>query len=231
MAFQLGILKEVRGNVLRVGHPDIPAGPSTFLSVAPAAGVTSLTVVDNNNLANNEYIVIGRLGSDSTEIARISAAVTLGTALTVTTTTYAHSIDSPVKRILWNQVELSGSTTLTGSKTTIATVDLMADREETTYANTGTTYAYYFCRYKNSNTTTYSEYSDGLLAAGYDDNTVRAVKEEALRMTNQTIGDNITEFFLDKEINNCQQEVWEERRRWSWAYAFDSILGDTVEGN
>lgn len=230
MAYELPVLRNAAGNTIRIAHPMIPASPVTYLAASAAAADTAVTVLDNNGFANNDYAVIGSFGADKTEIKKIGAAVTAGTTLTFAALTYAHAVDSPVAFIGWNRVEISGATTATGSKTVITTMDIQADRPETVYVNTGTTYAFYFARYNNAQTATFSAYSDPMPTAGAATSTIRSVKDAALNMVSEKISSLITDEFLNKEIFNCEQEVWSSKKKWSWAYEFNYIAGDTVTG-
>lgn len=230
MAYEQPLIASVLGNTIEVMHPTIPSAVVTYLSSSVVATATSLTVLDNNGLTQNDLILLGPYAADKTEIKKVNAAVSAGTALTSTALTYDHPVDTKLTRMIWDQVEISGAATVGGAKTVITTMDLQVDRPVTTYVNTGTTYAYYFARYKNSVTSAFSEYSDSADATGYATSSVRSVKDEALSITNSRVGEIITEKFLNDEIFNCEQEVWAEKKVWSWSYAFDYILGNTVEG-
>lgn len=230
MAYELPVILSVLGNTIKVAHPTIPDAPQTSLTAGVSAAGLTLTVFDNNGFTNGDYIIVGEPGQERSEIRRIGAAVTAGTSLTVDALTYDHPIDTPVTFIPWNQVEISRTTTTTGTKTEITTMNIQIDRPSTTYVNTGTVGTYYFARYENSASVTSSEYSDYAIATGYATTSVRAAKDEALSMVNEKVSDVISEDFLNKQIYNCEQEVWSEKRRWSWSYTFDYILGDTAEG-
>ena len=230
MAYEVARLKSVVGNTIVVYHPDIPESPETNLTASVAALDTTLPVLDNTGFADADYLVIGRFGTNKTEIVSVNGAVTAGTSLAVTALVFAHPVDTEIKEIIWNQIEITGAATATGSKTVIATVSLQMDRDQTVYVNTGTIYAYYFARYKNSTTTTYSEYSDATVATGFPTNSVRYVKDQALGIVNEKLSDLITNSWLNDQIFACEQEVWSQKKQWSWAYTFDSILADTVEG-
>lgn len=238
MAYEVSSLISVSGNTIRAGHPVVPSNLVTFLTASVTAGSTSLTVLDNNPLVQNDYVIVGKLGIDKTEIVQITGAVTQGTALTVGALVYDHPVDTPIIKILWNQVEYSGAATATGTKTLLTggalvsgLQNIMPDRSDTVFTNTGTTYAFYFVRFKNTQTSTFSSYSASAPSGGYATSAVRSVKDEALAMCNEKLdGVLFTDSFLNNEIYNCEQEVWSERKQWSWAYTFDKILGQTVEG-
>lgn len=231
MAYEAALIRSATNNVIKVAHPAVPDSPVTYLAASTVATDTALTVLDNNGFADNDFVVIGEFGFDKTEIKQIGAAVTAGLSLTVSATTYDHPVDTPVSFIPWNEVEISGAATVGGSKTVITTIGLQVDRAETVYVNTGTTYAYYFARYKNTETSTFSAYSDAADATGYSTSTIRAVKDEALSMANTRVSNIITDEFLNREIFNCEQEVWFEKKRWSWANTFNYIAGNTTEGD
>lgn len=230
MSYESAVIRDARNNVLRIAHPSVPGSPITYLSASVAAAAVTLAVADNYGFANADLFVVGRLGSDATEIKKVNAAVTQGTALTVTALTYAHAVDSQVALTLWDQVEISGAATATGSKTVITTTSIQPDRPETTYAVVGTTYAFYFARYKNSVTSAFSSYSDPADATGYAKTTVRSVKDSALSMVNEQVSGLISDDFLNQEIFNCEEEVYRMKQKWSWADSFGTIIGETVEG-
>lgn len=230
MAYEAPVIRSVLGNAIEIMQSVIPSAPVTYLTAAVSATATALSVLDNNAFSQNDLLLIGRFGVDRTEIKKVNAAVTLGTALTTTAVTFDHPVDTEIRKMLWDQIEISGAATATGSKTVIATVDIQPDRVVTTYVNTGTTYAFYFARFKNSVTSTFSAYSGASQAAGYATTTLHSVKKSALDMVNEKINDLITDTFLNQEIFNCEQEVWSSRKVWSWAYTFNYVLGDTVEG-
>ena len=234
MAYELARIKNIQGNVIQILPPFLPSEPLTNLAESVLATGVALTVLDNTGFAQNDFVILGHVGTEKTEAKRITAAVTAGTSLTVAALTFDHTVDTVVMKTLWDQAEISGAATLTGAKTVIATISLQYDADFSTYVNTGTTYAYYFVRYYNSNAATYSSYSDGVMdggaVSGYAQNTVRAVKTEALAMTNEKIGDLITDEWLNNEIQACEQNVYREKKVWSWAYTFNSILGSTTTG-
>src|SRR3990167_3291473 len=94
----------------------------TYLTSAVAVAATTLTIkaVDSNAWADDDYVIVGEIGTATAEILRIAAAVSDGTSLTITQTPsgadsggarFAHSVDEPVYRVLYNRVEFSRNTT------------------------------------------------------------------------------------------------------------------------
>ncbi|MDE2104915.1 MAG: hypothetical protein KGL39_47195 [Patescibacteria group bacterium] len=229
MAYESPIIRSAINNVVQISPPVTPSSPTTYLSEPYTAAGLTLTLLDNTGFSQNDLIIIGKIGSDETESVKINAAVTAGTSLTITAGTFDHSVDAKVQTIEFDQVEISGAATSTGSKSVIATMNLQLDRENTVYVVTGTTYAYYFARYKNSVTSVFSSYSAAATAAGTPTTSVRSVKDKALDMTGLMINDIITDDFLNSEITNCEQEVWSEKRHWQFLFSYDAILGSTQQ--
>lgn len=230
MSYEIPVIRSATGNTIRISRPVIPPFPVTYLSTSVSSGGTTLTVLDNGVFSQNDFVMIGAVGVDKTEIVRITGAVTAGLTLTVGALSYDHAVDAPVAKFIWDQIEISGASTVTGSKTVITTLNIQPDRPETIYTNTGTTYAFYFARFKNSFTSTFSSYSDAAAAGGYAANTVRKIKDTALQMAALQINENITEDFLNNEITNCEEDLFHSKRVWSWAYDFDEIIGSCTQG-
>ena len=62
--------------------------PKTILTAAIAVGATTLTVGGTDSLANNDYLILGKIGEEKTEVVKIGAAVSAGTSLTVGATVF-----------------------------------------------------------------------------------------------------------------------------------------------
>jgi hypothetical protein len=238
MSYQAGRIKSIDGNVIQIENPSV-VPISTLLSSAVAATGTTLTVNDNSGFqygvsgALPDLLLIGQLGVEKTEIKKITNTITAGTSLTIAATVFPHSIDTPVSKYLFDKVEILGSSTTTGNKTSIDVINLQVDAQSTTYVVSGTTYNYYFVRYYNSQATTpyYSDYSAAVPATDFVFLTVKPAIDEAFRMIN----DKPSEFFslsdAYAEINNCYHEVIKERKKWSWRYIYDYQLGSLGLGD
>lgn len=232
MAYETPKIIDSRSNVVRISPPVLPEWPQTNLTASAIAAAVSLTVGDNNGFVNTGNLILGPLGQTGTEIATIAGVVTPGTSLTVSAIVFAHPINTPVRLTLWNQVEVSGADTVAGSKTVIATFAIQFDSPSTDYVVTGTTYAYYFVRFKNSASGVFSSYSDASSSAGYAPNTVRQIQNEALRMTGQEIGEIITDDFIKTEISNLENELYQlgPGKRWAHFLVDNYVLGTLAAG-
>lgn len=134
----------------------------TFLTADSNSGSSTLTVENINGFGVSDYLIIGQVGNEETELVQVHAVTApSGTTITLTgTTARAHARDTYVQRVSYNQIEFSRATSSGGGKSVLTTVDLQVDQEFTVYNDTTNTTGYAYARFKNSTSTTYSEYSD-----------------------------------------------------------------------
>ncbi len=240
MSYPTPKLKWIRDNVLRIYHPEI-IEPTTYLTATIAIGGTTLTVKNNIAFSNTDpqdLLLLGSLGSEGTEIKRVNGAVTAGTSLTCQATTFAHGIDTPVSKILFDSFEVSGATTLTGSKTVVQfassnTTPINVNGDYTDFVVTGTTYSFYFVRFYNSLVTTpyYSAYSDGTAASDFTVKTVGFVRRNAFDNTGEEFGGEIfNNQWLYDQLYLVELDIAKRLKRWSWLIVQDYDMGDITTG-
>lgn len=175
--------------IIRINHPDISGNEKTYLTAANVAGATTLTVNSIQGFSVGQYLVLGKIGEEKTEIVRIhtitvpaSGTITLNVAVT-----YAHPINTPVTYIAFNQVDVYSSTTKTGTYTQVSgsPVDIDVDQDFTEFNDsTGTTSYYYKVKFYNSTGTTYSSFSDIVAGTGYTEESLRKIIDKASALTN-----------------------------------------------
>lgn len=191
--------------------------PKTILTASVAAAGTTLTVTNNNGLSQNDFVLIGKMGEEKTEIKRISAAVVAGTSLTIVACTFAHDEDTPITKLDFDQVNFAHTTTITGSKTSLTTVALDPTEIYTFYEDKTYTTGYGFCRFYDANGAVYSVYSDAIPYTGYTDKMLRSIRNKVRRLINETdeLNSPISNDEIDEEINLAQREIAHDRL-WSF---------------
>jgi len=137
----------------------------------------SVTIDDNNGLAQNDFVVAGALMMPKSEIAMINSSVTAGTAIQLDSLTFPHNPNDKLVKIAYNQVKLYHATTLTGSKTLIETKDIDVDQKYTDFVVADSATGYYFFSLYNSQSTTESDYSPGILATEHTNKTRSSIKK------------------------------------------------------
>ena len=207
----------------------------TYLTAEVAVAGTALTVqgVDANAWADDDYIIIGEIGSNTAEILRISATTSDGTSLTVTQTAkgvadsggarYAHSIDEPVYRIDYNKVEFSRATTTTGTKTVLATNEIQPDDLFTRYEDSTNTTGYGFVRFNNGSS--YSEYSSPIPYTGYTKKSLGRMIKMIRRHLDEPDFRQLLDDDIIEELNEKQRDVAHERL---WPFYEDIFSASTV---
>jgi hypothetical protein len=147
--------------------------------------------------------------TDPAETDPTGTTVTLASNLVFT-----HPIYTKIQVLAYDQVEFSKAATVAGSKTVMATMGIAADSLETVYQDTTATSGYYFYRFKNSITTTYSDYSDPIPYNGFDEDTVEKAIKFALKKNklNGYSGSIDFDYCID-EINSCLRYITGKLKR------------------
>lgn len=206
--------------------------PQSFLAADTSAGVSSLVVDNITGFATGQTIIIGEMGDENSEIVSINGAPSGSTLVLLTATVFAHASSTPVRLVLYNQVEFSSAPTVTGVKSVLSTVNVWADNDSTNYIDTSATTGYYFGRFKNSVSGLFSAYSAPIPVTGYDDNTLWSVKNRALVELGEVRSDLITDDFLNGAVAEGRRMADQNPAtfRWSFRTKFDVIIGYMLAG-
>lgn len=184
--------------------------PVLHLTADAASASGTLTVDSIIGASIGKYALLGNFGEPTAEIVRIhTATAPTGTTITLNANTVRdHYVDCPLTIIDYNQVEFSRSTTATGDKSVLSTVDIYSNNLETYYNDLTNSTGYGFWRFKNSAGTTYSGYSDALLYTGQTDNTAEKIMSHARSLTGSNKdSDFATDEQLFNDINTAQDMI------------------------
>jgi hypothetical protein len=208
----------------------------TFLSADSVPSVTVISVANITGFAINQILLIGEPGNQNSEIVKTSATVAPATGQVTLTagTVYGHTASTPVYRLYFDQIEISNAPTIAGTKTVLTgmPITIVANDNETDFNDSVSSGGYYFARFKNSITATFSDYSDPAPYGGYTILSARSIIDSALGMINKTILPNgtLTDEYAFQQIDACQMETLREFKRWSFMQSFDTIIGTTQTG-
>lgn len=205
---------------------------SSSLKTDYAAAVGSVTVYSISQFAINQLLLIGEYGSEGSELIKTHAA-TEPTGYTVTfasNTAKAHQKDTKIYILSFDQIEFSHADTLTGSKTVLATTTIDPEEETMLYEDTSNTSGYYFTRYKNSITSTYSDYSDGIPYSGLPKNTVGYAIDTAMNELGAKFSERLTFGMLIEFSKQMLQLVRGKMRSWSQYRVYDQNFGTVSQG-
>lgn len=196
--------------IITAFNPTTEQLEKTYLSSATSAGVTSLTVKNNNRFVATDRIMIGEITREKTEMVTLSAVSGVN-GMTVGATTFSHDTDDPVYRLRYDQVKFYRSTSGSGGTySLLSTQDLDVDNADniTIYDDTtGVSTYYYKISYYNSVSTQESSLSDPIPGAGYPRNTVGYIVDEILRLVGDS-KENVTDRTeVISWLNDCSDDM------------------------
>lgn len=201
------------------------ATPMTFLLSDAAAGDTTLNVGNTTGFEANQIIIIGSLGNESSEIVTINSVAAPSTITIINGTSYPHSASTSMQLTQYDQAEFSTAGSTSGSKTILNTINIWADNVSTNYIDTTVSSGYYFGRFYNSLTNTYSGYSDPIPVSGYGLYAARTIINAALGEINKQTSEVLSDSFAFQMLDAFQTDVLKELKRWSFMQKFDFIAG------
>ena len=193
-------------SVLRIKNPDLTKSERTWLTSQYTTG-TTLNVQSSKGWADDDIAVLGNPGEEKTESTDLTAAPPSDLTLTVTAADFTHNKDCAVYRSKWDQIELSKKPS-GGAYAVLATFNIQWDKLETLYDDTaGLTTDTYKFRFKKSTTSTYSSYSDELLATGYSRKAVSTMIDNVKSKIRDTDGKLFTDQQIIDELNTQQDRI------------------------
>ena len=223
---------EFPGNQVVISLPDLSKYEKTFISSDEASGQTVLSVESGINFSADEYIVIGQPGYENSELRLISSAAA-GSITVSAATDYAHPRGTIIRFIPFNRINIQNDTDSAFGSATTTNVSLRVDSLETFWEDTdGTSATYYRVRFEHVQGSRQSSWSDGIIATGFADNTVYAVKKRALDSMNLQIGSYewLTDRWIMTVVNEGRRELESRLDRWSFRKTFDEDIGNVVQG-
>lgn len=203
---------------IRIEHPDISQNEKTYLTATVAVGATTLTVQNIEGFSIGQYLVLGKLGEEKTEIVRVHASTApSGSTITLASAIlFAHSVNTPVTYIAFNQIAIYSALTKTGTYTELTSqtygdsspkaIEVDQDYTEFDHRN-GTTSTWYKVRYYNSTGLNYSSYSDVVQGTGYSDDSLRRIIDKASVLANDKNHKIYSEEEKIEIVNDGYQEV------------------------
>lgn len=224
------------GVILRAPNTDhlIRGKAKTYISTSAASASGTLTVESIATFADNDFLIIGNLGEERTEIVQINGTPS-GTTLTLqANTVHRHEKGTPVYLTNYNQIDFYQGATNVGSASTTLTATtpfaLQVDQMDTIYDDTSNTTGFGFYRWYNSETTTYGSYSDAIPYAGYDLDAASNIFERALSVAGEVVNPNLRYEDLYKFLNDYVAFANSKNTRWSECKVLDTELTVVAAG-
>lgn len=190
-------------------HPDISKNPNTFLAAKAAAGATSITVKNWQPFVDDDYVVVGKPGAESTEIRQLTATPTTS-SVAVDALLFDHPADTPVTFIKVNQVKIYRSTN-GGSSYSLLTTKAIAIDELFTFHDDGSSDATYLYKttFYNSTSTYETGYSPAIIATGYTPYSLKFMQDRVLEQFPDPEEKYITRDLITHAFQDFQDELVE----------------------
>lgn len=165
--------------LIEIQPPDL--GPArTRITSDVSSGATAITVANNDDFADGDYVILGKVGEEKTELVTLTGT-TNNDQLDSSAAVFDHAVGTPATEVAYDQVQIARASSESGSYSAVATIDLNLDEETTTYDDAdGSTTSWYKVRYKDSDAGTYSAYSDPVQGTGYTTQSLYAMTNEVL---------------------------------------------------
>lgn len=193
--------------LIKTRNPNVSSEKSS-ISESANSGITDIKVLNNQGFSANDYIVIGKIGDDQTELRQISSVSVSDTLNLSAAISFSHSVGTEISTIAYNQLEISYKTTESGSYTVLTTTGIEVDDEFTTYDHTaGQTTFFYRTRFYNSQTGQYSSYSAERKGSGPSTKEVSKMVNMVLLQTEDPNAEFSTREQVLDYINYAYQEV------------------------
>lgn len=231
------LIQHRNGTLYIDNSPLLTDGQFSYLSEVASVGDAQIFIQNYDIFADNQILLIEELGTETAEIVTVNGTPSAGGgAVLDSVLARSHPVGSKVYIIPYNQIELSHATSSGGSKTTLTTtlgtglVTIQPDTKIQTYTESEFSSGYYYARYKNSLTATFSSYSDELGYGGWGRSTVGYLVERGLKDSGKHFSQDLTVYDCMEYINDGLQEIKGKRKRWPEHYKDNQIIGQTTRG-
>ena len=222
----------IKDGLFRIYPPRLLT-PSSYLTADVAAAGVSLTLANNDGFLNNDPVLLEGFAQPLAEIKDATATPAAGSSLAVSAVTFAHGINTPVYRLPFDQIEISGTNTVGGTKTVIATIDINPTAQYTEYNIAGgTTYSYYYTRFYNSFASSpfFGDYSDEIAATDFGVRTVGAIRRMAFENLGVSFDGIFTPDWVYDQIFQCEIDVLKAKEVWGEMVELEYELGSITTG-
>lgn len=202
-------------------HPD-SISEYTRITERIASGGTTLKVKNTEGFSANDFIILGTIGNEKTEIKKISS-VDSDTQFTIAATNFAHNIDDPVSYTPYDQIEYyssSSSVDANSDDSSLSTQGSKQDLEVDDLVNEANLSAvssgYVYARYYNSDSSSFSSYSPAVAVTGFTEDSLRHIIDMARKRTKEQTEKLITDDDLLKIAKECSDIIETQRKKWSF---------------
>lgn len=161
---------------ISVAPPPVSPSQKTYLDATAAVAATSITVESNTLFEANDFIVVGKIGADRSEIRKVSTTSGTGTVTLSAGLVFDHPVNDPVQIIAYDKIKIFSSTSEDGTYAEISGSPFAIAIEQNGTVimdDLGTAATWYKIQYFNSYDSSVSSESDAIQGGGAKRNSVR----------------------------------------------------------
>jgi len=195
--------------MIRANHPDISGNIKTFLTSKANSGQAVLSVLDNSGFVQNDFIIIGDIGSEQTEIKKILSTTNKDTITVSSNLDFSHEKNCKIYFIKYDQVKFYKASTIDGTYDVVSTKDLAIAEPYTLYDESGSLTSDFFkIKYYNSFNSELSVFSDAISSSGFPSYSLAMLVDAFL----EEAQDKTEKFYKRSEIsrwiNDCKNDCF-----------------------
>lgn len=175
--------------IVKAFNPETYDLEKTYLSSFVAAATTSLAVKNNSEFAVDNFVIVGEMGQEKSEIRQVASINANKLAMGVNALLFDHNADCSIYKLEYNKIRFYRRTSIGAAPILQVTLDIDVDDEDklTKWDDvTSLTTYYYQTSFYNSATTEESELSDPIAASGYDLLSAGAIIDQVVRRVRDT---------------------------------------------
>lgn len=215
---------------IAVRNPSVSDNVQTLISQDYASG-TTLNVDSSTSFTSGNYILVGELGNERTEITNLTATPPSDTSLSVTSLKFSHPKGTPVYYLRWDKFELSYRTSDAGAWTVYPSMPgtLAYDALNTDYRDTAATDTYSWrYRYYSTEAAAYSNYSPTLASTGWPKNAVGYMVRNIRKIINDPASQTVSDTELTRFLNTAQDKIYALYDRWWFLFKRGTAIPTVV---
>jgi hypothetical protein len=174
---------------IRAKNSNLTAGAKySYLNSNYISGVGNVVLVNSNGFADNDYILLGEWGSETSEIIKVNTVtVATHTLVLATNTKFSHSESTKITIIKYNQVKFyqTATATFSDSENYLGAIDIQADSLYTIYQDSVNTTGYGWFKFYNETNAKITIESNAIPYGDFAANTAKKIIDGFLRSLNQ----------------------------------------------
>lgn len=158
----------------------------SYLSSNYASGVVTLSIINDNGFSDNDYILIGEFGSETSEIRQIDGSPSGNSLIISSATGFAHSESTKITILKYNQVKFwqTAASTYNSAENYLGVEDIQPDDVFTKYQDTVNSTGFgWFCFY-NSTTAQTTTNSNAIPYADFNEYSVKKILDAFFSLLN-----------------------------------------------